>query len=914
MNCLALFFALLGLFCLSTLNATENNSTKYTQSIAFYYGQQLPIQEAAFYPAVVVQANHTKHWQIKWLQARGTKVYAYLSVGESTQMPEGVKTLGINKSWHSHIPDLNSPQWQTHLFKQAETLLQQYDGLFLDTLDSYMLTSQQNHPTQVTALIDIIKHLGQLSNNHLILNRGFDILPHVSDAASTVVAEGLLTYFSPLDNTYTTTSQADQTWLSNQLNRAKKLGFKVQVLDYSQSPAQQLNIAKNIVKQGFLPWVSDGHLKYWGTGTLQTVARKVTVLFDSTDKDFNRISKTKSHRRLDSYLEYLGYIPEYLDTAYMPLHDIDPAITAGIIVWTNDSRFYKPSLVNWLINQLGHTKLLLLGEPPTASKLLHYFGIGLASTAHPPYSVSHIAPQLKSESVVSWQGQDIYEATLISKQANVLLSLQNHNKKEIPQITQSQYGAIALNPWIIDVLPNELSRWYIDPLTLLKQGLQLPPIPAADVTTENGQRILINHIDGDGFPSRSHYPHKKRVSELVYEEILKPYAIPITVSVIEGEVGPSGLYPKEADELQAIARNIFKLPYVEIASHSYSHPFYWPDKHGHLHVSEEDTLYGYHLAIKNYTLDQTREVAGSINYINNTLAPDNKRVKLMLWTGEAIVSKSSLIAARNAGVVNMNGGNSYTNPITKSLSEIWPIGRHVEEDLYQIYAPIMNENVFTHDWTRQFGGFTHVIDTFKRTDTPLRLKPMNIYYHFYSGTYPASLNALKTIYDYALDQQPTLLYLSDYAKRAEDFYNSAIAQDLNGQWLMQSQSLRTLRIPNALGYPLPNNSIAGFNTINNDYYTHISKSNPSFTLSPNKPQKPYLAHANVLIEQWHYQQDHIDTQFRGYTPIKLYIKSEQDCTFTNADKQYLFVNTQNGQKLELAPGHYHGRINCDDSP
>ncbi|MFO1353952.1 MAG: hypothetical protein U1E88_05745 [Acinetobacter sp.] len=51
--------------------------------------------------------------------------------------------------------------------------------------------------------------------------------------------------------------------------------------------------------------------------------------------------------------------------------------------------------------------------------------------------------------------------------------------------------------------------------------------------------------------------------------------IPTQAFVIEGEIAPDGLYPKQSPQLEPIAREIFALPWVEIASHTYSHPFNW---------------------------------------------------------------------------------------------------------------------------------------------------------------------------------------------------------------------------------------------------------------------------------------------------------------------------------------------------
>lgn len=146
----------------------------------------------------------------------------------------------------------------------------------------------------------------------------------------------------------------------------------------------------------------------------------------------------------------------------------------------------------------------------------------------------------------------------------------------------------------------------------------MPDIPAPDVTTENGRRLFFSHIDGDGFPSFAQFPRRELAAEVLYREVLQKYRVPTTVSVIESELAPDGLYPALSARMEAVARQIFALPHVEIASHSYSHPFKWDSiKHG-VFANNEDAHY--HLPIPGYSLDLKREIVGSIDYIRRRLA------------------------------------------------------------------------------------------------------------------------------------------------------------------------------------------------------------------------------------------------------------------------------------------------------
>src|SRR5215210_7361583 len=153
-------------------------------------------------------------------------------------------------------------------------------------------------------------------------------------------------------------------------------------------------------------------------------------------------------------------------------------------------------------------------------------------------------------------------------------------------------------------------------------------MPVPDATTENGRRLMLVHIDGDGFVNRAEFPGTPYAGEILLRDVLQKYRIPHSVSVIQGEVAANGLYPKEAPQLEAIARKIFALPHVEIASHTFTHPFRWSPQ-----SATADPL-SYHLEVPNYTFNLDSEIGGSVKYIDSRLAPAGKRTRLLFWTGD----------------------------------------------------------------------------------------------------------------------------------------------------------------------------------------------------------------------------------------------------------------------------------------
>ena len=61
----------------------------------------------------------------------------------------------------------------------------------------------------------------------------------------------------------------------------------------------------------------------------------------------------------------------------------------------------------------------------------------------------------------------------------------------------------------------------------------------------------------------------------------------------------------------------------------------------------------------------------------------------------------------------------------------------------QIYAGNANDYIYITDGSGREHGFLHLEATVNATETPRRLKPINVYYHMFAGERPASLAAVR---------------------------------------------------------------------------------------------------------------------------------------------------------------------------
>jgi hypothetical protein len=883
-----------------------------SQSIAFYYGKVDRIESLALYDRVVVQPDQISIDQIKGLKNLGTAVYAYLSFSEyplATLPPDlNEAVIGRNQAWQSGIMDLTHPSWQTYLLQSSEKLLKAgFSGLFLDTLDSYKLTPNAKRigASQAKAATTMIQSMGTQFGKHIVLNRGFEILGSVHKSVRAVAAESIMKGYTPSQG-YFTSPEGDTQWIMDKLTHARAKGLEIIAIDYVQNPKERPAVARQLINMGLTPYVSDGLLTSYGVSHITPVPNKVLALYDSTQ---HRIPRSPIFYWLGLPFERAGY-----PIAYHDLHDANLPENlseyAAAIIWLPDHEITSTlEFAQWLARWKSTGQILWIDTPasPVVQSSLSF-------------NYAAIEPNAKRQ---LWTFRDPdsltgFESPLdaIRYSVSLTLTLGAADQKPILSIATAdgEKAVLAKMPWGIAAAKHGLfttdpfqdNRWLIDPKVLIHDLLELPVIPAADSTTETGRRIATAHIDGDGFPSRANLPGTPFTADVIHREILEVYTdIPTTVSVIEGEISAEGVHAKHAKELEAIAREIFSLPHVEIASHSFSHPFYWGEPPEGFSAN-----YGKHLSIPNYTLDLKREVLGSLEYVNKRLTPPNKAAEVFLWSGYADPPESVISMAKQAGVENVNGGNTFVTAENFLLTNISPTVVPYASGI-QVLAPVMNENIYTDLWSRNYGGYARAIETFKLLDQDERIKSIAIYYHMYSAEYPAALNALKSVYDWALKQDINPMRLSDYAKRARLGYDMALALKTQisdtdpPHWLIKSQGVTTVRLPKAITqgrqyepWARADLGVAGWRQIHGDTYVHLSRKTATLMPKPRHDDLPYLRDSNGQILSWSahtpesavYQ---IQFKMRAHAPLEL--------RFSNAARCALKYQNNSGSELTDPP-------------
>ncbi|MFQ5963613.1 MAG: polysaccharide deacetylase [Candidatus Scalinduaceae bacterium] len=527
------------------------------------------------------------------------------------------------------------------------------------------------------------------------------------------------------------------------------------------------------------------------------MSRKVLVLYDS--KTEQSVTANIVFENFQTILNYYGIMPEYGDVNIRPLPDDKPMSAYRGIITIFDYADIKDlnEFLMWVNQQFeAGRKVIILGNPDVSSNEIDdpiqeelikkvFLNLGLEFRGNFTANQSNIQYVFKDKEGVEFEREypkypvSYLELKPTNKDVKCYLSLLRADKKDSISsvIVTSPSGGLALSGFIYWEDPITYRRqWYLNPFRFLEESLDLKGLPAPDPTTLNGLRVAFSHIDGDAFSGATEVKRFKTCGEIIIDKILKKYDFPVTVSVVVGEVDPGALGNKN---LVKLAKSMFALPNVEPASHSYSHPFYWDPEY-----EEKNQYEKHHIDIPKYSFDPEMEIDYSVNYISKKLSPKDKPCKIFLWSGNCEPLESHIARCDSMDIFNMNGGDTVFDDVEDSYISVAPLYRWVENRV-QFHCGQANENILTNLWTKPIFGFKGIITTMERTGSPRRIKPIDIYYHFYCGQYRASLKALQDVYEWVLKQDIARVFTSDYLKMAKGYLSTKIYKEGQGRYIIK---------------------------------------------------------------------------------------------------------------------------------
>jgi hypothetical protein len=845
-------------------------------SIAFYSEAGLPLDELGWFDEVVLDPAKVTDAELTVLRSKGVRAVAAVSDGQGAML-DGLSKRG-------------------------------FGGFLFDG------RSEVNAAAVDSLVLEARRRFGQA----VIYFRGpSDRLPALARALSAYVAEGI---FTEPEVPGVVTPAA----LRDDLETLPRMGALVEVRRRYKFPfivleraplgyrEQARGIARTLVDRGFIPHVTVGG---GGLGITQreVIPRRILALYDSEEEP--ELVSTVIHRSVAVPLEYFGYVIDYLDVrSKLPAGDLASRY-AGIVSWFSDDDMPQPrTYEQWLQTQISSgVRLAIIGHlgfQPT-STLLGRLGLSISNRRLVgPMTINNTGKMIGFEARPAPIMRGLQNLRPLGgvKGVEVHLELRDGQAQVVTPVVTAPWGGLALDPYVVD-RGLDRQRWIVDPFAFFTRALDLEPMPVPDFTTENGKRLLFIHIDGDSFNSVAQLPGRPFTGQIILREFLEKYPFPTTVSIVEGQMSSQGTNPNLTDKLEPIARDIFALPNVEVASHSFAHPFDWlraaRGETGLSKLTGDEVM----LPIPGYKYSAAREVGGSIHYINERLAPKDKPCKVFLWSGAAVPGADALKEVYAGNYYNMNGGNGELPLDDPALATVPSLGRYLD-GMLQVYAQAQNENVYTNEWRGPFYGFRRVIDFFKYTESPYRLKPINIYYHFYSGEKLAGVTALREIYDYAQEQDTYPIVVSEMVQKIQDFQRVAIARRLDGGWELRNfGKLRTVRLDKRLGWPniVDSVNVAGVEDGPVGRYVALS-GEPTATLAiqGNRPSVPHLVSANAAIVSWQRDRETLKFQLRGHMPVEMTVGG---CTPSGGVSRARVRVDQNKKTARLTfSGHDTGEV------
>ncbi|MEA2091256.1 MAG: hypothetical protein U9O83_02690 [Campylobacterota bacterium] len=666
-----------------------------------------------------------------------------------------------------------------------------------------------------------------------------------------------------------------------EIEKIKSYGLDIIDVEYAKiSDMDEVsNIVNKIKANGMIPYVTNFELNIYGKSSKKAVKREILTLIDESVDDRILIS---AHQHGALSLEYMGYIQK--------LHDINRGLPdidsmghyAGVVVWLSVDYEHPAKLIRWVLSldKLG-IKVAFADNfgSEIDSLLLKQLGIDIydgVKSAENKKTIIYKDDMIGFEIEPSLSDESLY---LHPSNSKALLTYEDKNGLRSTPSAITPWGGYAISESFMLEL-NDENIWIIDPFKFFAETLRLKKLVVPDPTTENGNRLLFTHIDGDGIMNYVESNPELFSGDMILEKILKPYKIPHSVSLIGAEIMNHGLYPEISEKLIAISKKMYALENVEGATHTFTHPFIW----GKIKNGELDKEY--RLKVKNYDFSLDYEIKGQLDYINkNILKSSKQRANTVFWSGDCAPPERVLENIYSYNILNINGGDTIISNSNPWLALVAPLGLE-RGDYYQIYTGAQNENVFTNDWLGPFWGFKRVVQTFKLTNSPRRFKPIDVYYHLYSGSKTASLNALKYIFDWAVKQDVMPIFTSEYIPKAMDYFTVSMAQEGN-EWLVEGmRDLKTLRIEEE-GASVDfkkSKSALGIKHFENHTYISLDNSAKHFiTTSQDEAYKDrtYLISSNAKVVDYRNGINNQRLTFDGHVDLKLNFHLSKSCKLSS---------------------------------
>ncbi len=645
---------------------------------------------------------------------------------------------------------------------------------------------------------------------------------------------------------------------------------------------------------------------------IEPIRRRVLVFYEKSRKESP--TENSVYHKAETVLNYLGLMVDYraVEEPLPTAAEMEPYL--GVLTWFGSRAVQKAGAFDlWIRQQLkAGKKVVVMGDYPAYdAKDLSPIDVGptlaMMSLDYVPLSskptlnqydqfrrggtgsvVQSDPTMMGFERELNWADKDLgtdwTQVKARDKNLKVYLTIRRQGQDSDIVMTHPQ-GGLALGPFptydqknsnkkLVEAVAKPGGKpvaedinptpWRLNPFLFFSQAFGLDRFPAPDVTTLNGLRYYYSHIDGDAFGGLSHTDYSSLNGEVMEKRVLRSLGLPITVSYVTRDI-ESKLDPRYSRELDT-ARRIFELPNVEPASHTYSHPFEW--RLGDISVADQG---GSTIQIVRKPVDLDQQLNHSIDFIERFLAPANKRCEILLWSGRCNPDAPAIERTRRLGVANMNGGESVFDQKNPFVAGIKPLFAQVGSE-FQYHVSAAGDFYYTSSWTGNYDGMKNLVDYFQKTESPRRLRAMNIYYHFYLAEKEAGLQGLDVAYTFVKSKPLAPVFASDYVKVLKGFLTAQTGRTQDGRlWVGNTGRLQTIRVDGGQAVDLSRSQgVLGYSATNGSLYVHLDENEEHVIALAEAPTPGLrLEHFSHRLEQWKATPEQIRFRAFGQGPATL---------------------------------------------
>lgn len=199
-------------------------STSGRRALSIYFDANA-LNVLCRYRKVVVKPEHYRADAVRWLQARGVQVLAYLSLGADRSVHGEWLREGQALPDDTHPVDVRHAEWRARIEAQILGEKAIFNGFYLDHLDC------ADDPIQIRAMLKLIRQVRQWAGPcYLLVNQGFRLLPRLGGSVNGVVIDGLSTTWS---DGYRLLDRAELEHTASLVSQARRLHLDVFGVDYA---------------------------------------------------------------------------------------------------------------------------------------------------------------------------------------------------------------------------------------------------------------------------------------------------------------------------------------------------------------------------------------------------------------------------------------------------------------------------------------------------------------------------------------------------------------------------------------------------------------------------------------------------------------------------------------------------------